>query len=169
MHRWMARCDPAPALRLWLTHVSQALPARLPRSEQSLASVTCALHPLGGLPPATSAWRTSSWGASSTGRLQGQAWASAPQRRALLVEGWDEELEESGGHWVGVTHNGTIRCLSRGNRPLATPPDQYAAAGVVLASTPRVYAVWYAVLPAPGAPPQPPQHQYPRAEDDATA
>ena len=90
-----------------------------------------------------------------------QAWASAPQRRALLVEGWDDVAEESGGHWVGVTHDGTIRFLSRGHRPLATLPDQYAVASVVLASIPRVYAVWYAVLPAPGAPPQPPQHQYP--------
>ena len=64
--------------------------------------------------------------------------------------------EESGGHWVDITHGGTIRCLSRGNRPLATPPDQYAAAGAVLASIPKVYAVWYAVLPAPGTPPLPP-------------
>ena len=98
-----------------------------------------------------------------------QAWASAPQRRALLVEGWDGEARESGGHWVGVTHDGTVRCLSRGNRPLARPPDQYAVAGAVLASTPRVYAVWYAVLPTPGAPLQLLQHQYPRAGDDATA
>ena len=51
MRRWMARCDPALGLRLWLTHVNQALPAHLPRVEQSLASVVCALHALGVLPP----------------------------------------------------------------------------------------------------------------------
>ena len=49
--RWMTRCNPAPTLRLWLSHVSQALPTRLLRSEQSLASVVYALHILGGLLP----------------------------------------------------------------------------------------------------------------------
>ena len=29
--RWMARCDPVPALRLWLGHVGRVLPTRLPR------------------------------------------------------------------------------------------------------------------------------------------
>ena len=77
--------------------------------------------------------------------------------------------EESGGHWVGGTHDGTILCLSRGNRPLAMPPDPCAAAGEVLASIPRVCAVWYAVLPAPEAPLLPMQHQYPHAGDDAAA
>ena len=76
--------------------------------------------------------------------------------------------EESGGHWVGETHDGTVRCLSRGNLPLAIPPYPYAAASEVLASIPRVYTVWYAVLPAPGVPPQPLQDQYPCAGDDAT-
>ena len=71
-----------------------------------------------------------------------QAWTSAPQRRALLIEGWEGEEEESGGHWVGVTHDGTARCLSRGETPLAMPPDLYAAASAVLASIPRVYAAW---------------------------
>ena len=70
---------------------------------------------------------------------------------------------------MGVTYDGTVRCLSRGDRPLAAPPDLYAVAGAVLASIPRVYAVWYAVLPAPGPPLLPPQHQYPRAGDAATA
>ena len=55
---------------------------------------------------------------------------------------------------MGVTHDGTVRCLSRGNRTLATPPDLHAATGAVLASIPRVYAVWYAVVPAPGSPPR---------------
>ena len=82
-----------------------------------------------------------------------QAWTSAPQRRVLLIEGWNGEEEDSGGHWVGVTHDGAVRCLSRANRPLATPPDLYVEAGAVLASILRVYAVWYAVLPAPGSPP----------------
>ena len=80
-----------------------------------------------------------------------QAWASAPQRRVLLVEGWDDEAEGSGGHWVGVTHGGTVKCLSRGDRSLAAPPDPHAAAGAVVASIPRVYAVWYAVMPVPGS------------------
>ena len=81
-----------------------------------------------------------------------QAWASAPQCRVLLVEGWDNDAEGSGGHWVGVTHGGTVRCLLRGDRSLAAPQDALAAAGAVLASIPRVYAVWYAVTPAPGSP-----------------
>ena len=97
-----------------------------------------------------------------------QAWTSAHQRRVLLIEGWDGEEEGSGGHCVGVTHDGTVRCLSRRNRPLTTPPDLYAATGAMLASIPSVYAEWYAVLPAPGSPPLPPQHQYPRTGDDAT-
>ena len=63
---------------------------------------------------------------------------------------------------MGVTHDGTVRCLSRGDRSLATPPDLHAGTGAVLAAIPRVYAVWYAMLPAPGSPPLPPQHQYPR-------
>ena len=87
----------------------------------------------------------------------------------LLIEGRDSEDEGFRGHSVGVTHDGTVRCLSRGDRSLATPPDQHAATGAVLASIPKVYAVWYAGLPAPGSPPQPSQHQYPRAGDDATA
>ena len=35
-----------------------------------------------------------------------KAWTSAPQRGVLLIEGWDSEEEGSGGHWVGVTHDG---------------------------------------------------------------
>ena len=70
---------------------------------------------------------------------------------------------------MGVTHDSAVRCLSLGDRSLAAPPDLHAATGAVLASIPRVYPVWYAVLPAPGSPPQPPQHQYPRAGVDATA
>ena len=68
---------------------------------------------------------------------------------------------------MGITQDGSVRCLLRGVRPLAPPRDARAAAAQVLASTPRVYAVWYAVLPAPGAPQPPPQH--PRAESDAHA
>ena len=90
-----------------------------------------------------------------------QAWTSAPQRRVLLVEGWDDEAEGSVGHWVGITHGGTIRCLLRGNRPLAPPRDPLAAAGAVLASIPRVFAVWYAMMPAPEAPQPPSQHRDP--------
>ena len=44
----MARSDPAPALRLLLTHVSRAVPPHHPRTERSLASVACALHALEG-------------------------------------------------------------------------------------------------------------------------
>ena len=98
-----------------------------------------------------------------------QAWTSAPQHRVLLVEGWDDEAEGSGGHWVGITHGGTVRCLLRGDRPLAPPQDPLAAAGAVLASIPRVYAVWYLVTPAPGAPQPPPHYQYPRAGGDTHA
>ena len=94
-------------------------------------------------------------------------WVDAPQRRMLLVEGWDDEAEGSGGHWVGITHGGSVRCLLRGVRPLPPPRDPRAAATAVMASTPRVYAVWYAVLPAPGAPQPPPRH--PRAGSGAHA
>ena len=44
----MARSDPAPALCLWLAHVSRALPPHHPRTERSLARVACALHALEG-------------------------------------------------------------------------------------------------------------------------
>ena len=73
------------------------------------------------------------------------------------------------GHWVGITHGGSIRCLLWGDRPLALPRDPHAAAAAMLASILRVYAVWYAVLPSPEAPQPPPQHKYPRAEGDAHA
>ena len=170
----MAQCDPAPALRLWLAHVSQALPPRLPHTERSLASVAYALHALGERPPSllsledilmgcflhwTATGADLRWGLSALQRIpQGlpvsgpalhealgwrygtqpaqvapllaplwdlgplpvrrggaatpQAWTSAPLRRVLLIEGWDSEEEGSGGHWVGVTHGGTVRCLS---------------------------------------------------------
>ena len=66
--------------------------------------------------------------------------------------------------WVSPT---TARS---GASPGATGPSPRPRTRMpVLASTPRVYAVWYAVLPAPGAPPLPPLHQYPRMWDDATA
>ena len=254
LHAWeqrtrrrMTRCDPAPALRLWLSHVSHALPTRLSRSEQSLASVACALHVLGGLLPChlcledillgcflnwTAAGADREWVLSALQRVpQGlavsaptlhealswrygaaaplwrsprlhwsegtlpdrvapmlaplwdlgplpvrrgrastpQAWTSAPQSRTLLVEGWDDVAEGPGGHWVGVTRDGTILCLFWGNRRLAMPGNQYAAAGAVLASISRVYAVWYAVSPTLGAPLLPPQHRYPRAGEYATA
>ena len=44
----MARSDPAPALRLWLTHVSRALPPHHPRTERSLSSAAYVLHALQG-------------------------------------------------------------------------------------------------------------------------
>ena len=62
---------------------------------------------------------------------------------------------------MGVTHDITVRCLSQGNRSVATPPDLDAATIAVVASIPRVYVVWYPVLPAQGSPPLPPQHLYP--------
>ena len=98
-----------------------------------------------------------------------QAWAGASQRRVLLVKRWDDEAEGSVGHWVGVTHSGTVRCLLRGDGSRAAPPDPHAAAGAVLASILRVYAVWYAVTPAPGSPQPPPQHRYTCAGYDAHA
>ena len=76
--------------------------------------------------------------------------------------------EGSGGHWVGVTHEGALLCLLQGNRSLAMPPDQCAAARAVLTSVPRVCAVWYAVLLGQGGPQLHPQHQYPHAGEGAT-
>ena len=87
-------------------------------------------------------------------------WASAPRGQVLLVEGWDDDAEGSGGHWLSITHNGAVRCLLQGDRPLALPRDVVAAAGAVLASIPRVYAVWYVVTPAP--PPSPSNPAPPR-------
>ena len=69
-----------------------------------------------------------------------------------MVEVRDGVAEESGGHWVGITHGGTLLCLLRGNRPLAMPPDPQFVAQAVLASVPEVYVVWCVVLPAPGNP-----------------
>ena len=54
-----------------------------------------------------------------------------------------------------------MTCLLRGDRPLAPPWDPHAAAAAGLASIPRLYALCYAVLPAP------PQH--PCAGGDAHA
>ena len=70
---------------------------------------------------------------------------------------------------MGITHVGSIRSLLRGDRPLAPPRDPRAAAAAVLACIPWVFAVWYSVLPAPGAQQPPPQHQYTRAGCDAHA
>ena len=70
---------------------------------------------------------------------------------------------------MGVTHDGILWCLLRGKRSMAMPPDPYAAASAVLHSVPRVYAMWYAVLPALGEPQLHPQHQYPRVGQEATA
>ena len=85
-------------------------------------------------------------------------WIDAPQRRVLLVEGWDDEAEGSGSHWVGITDGGSVRCLLRGVMPLARDPR--AAAAALMASTRRLCAVWYAVLPAPGATQPPLQHPW---------
>ena len=98
-----------------------------------------------------------------------RAWTSAPRRRVLLVEGWDEEAEGSEGHWVRISHGATVRCLVRGGRPLAPPRDPLAAAGAVRASVLRVYVVWYAVLPGPEAPQPAPQRRYPWAGGNAHA
>ena len=47
-----------------------------------------------------------------------QAWASAPQRRVLMVEGWDDEAEGSGAiGWVSPT------AASSGASPGATGPS----------------------------------------------
>ena len=42
-----------------------------------------------------------------------QAWTSAPQCRALLIEGWGDVAEGSRGHLAGVTPDGTF-CASPG-------------------------------------------------------
>ena len=52
--------------------------------------------------------------------------------------------------------------------PLPRPLTCNAATSGVMAPIPRVYGVWYAVLPAPGSLLLPPLHQYTRAEDDTT-
>ena len=49
--RWVARGNPAPALRLWLALVSRALPPRHQRSERTLAAVAYSLHALKGPAP----------------------------------------------------------------------------------------------------------------------
>ena len=86
-----------------------------------------------------------------------------------MVKGWDGEAKESGGHWVGITRDGTLLCLLQGHQLLAMPPDPRDVARAVLASILRVYAVCDVVLPAPGNPQLLPQHQYPRADADTTA
>ena len=86
-----------------------------------------------------------------------------------MLQGWDDEAQCSGRHWVGVSHNGTVRCLLRGDKSLGAPPDPLAAAGAVLAYVMRVYAVWYAVMPALGSPQPPPNHRDPRVVNDPNA
>ena len=182
--RWMARSDSAPPLRLWLTHVSRALPPPPPAQigPSQVSPMRCT--PSRGSPPASSAW-TSSWGASSTGRprarTQGGGYQpcsafprasryQGPRSSRPLVGGMARRPCSGGPPRVrcswsrggttrrrapGVTQSGTIRCLSRGDRSLAAPLYQHAAAGAVLASNSRVYAVWYAVMPAPSRPSYP--------------
>ena len=53
---------------------------------------------------------------------------------------------------MGVIRDGTLLCLLRGSRPLAMPLDPWVVARAVLASIPRVYVVWYVVLPPQGNP-----------------
>ena len=86
-----------------------------------------------------------------------------------MVKRCDNVAEESRGHWVSITHGNTLLCLLQGNRPLAMSPDPQVVAQAVLASIPRVYVVWYVVVPAPGNPWLLPEHQYPHTGADATA
>ena len=51
MRRWVARSDPALAIRRWLTQVSRSVPPRGHRSEGALATVACALYALEGPAP----------------------------------------------------------------------------------------------------------------------
>ena len=51
MRRWVARGDPAPAVRRWLAQVSRALPPCRQCSEGTLAAVACALYALEGPAP----------------------------------------------------------------------------------------------------------------------
>ena len=51
MRRWVARSDPAPAIRRWPAQVSRSLPPRSPRSEDALATVACARYALEGPAP----------------------------------------------------------------------------------------------------------------------
>ena len=100
-------------------------------------------------------WHMGPLPARRAGAAAPQPWVDAPMCRVLLVEGWDDEAEGTGAHWVGITHDGSVQCVLRAVRPLAPPRDARAAAAAVLASTPRVYALCYAMLPAPGAPQSP--------------
>ena len=52
---------------------------------------------------------------------------------------------------------------------LAGQPRMVGSLERVLTSIPRVYAVWYLVLPAPGSPRLLPRHPHLRADADATA
>ena len=120
MRRWVARSDPAPAIRRWLAQVSRSLPPCGHRSEGALATVTCALYALEGPAPRllhledihwregvrisrvapllAPLWDLGPLPARRAGAAAPQPWVDAPQRRALLVEGWDDEAEGSGGH-----------------------------------------------------------------------
>ena len=120
-------------------------------------------------PPALGPGSGARCGGPATGAPVPPTWAQAPHHKALTVEVWDGEAEESGGHWVGVTHDGTLLYLLWGNRLVAVPPDPRDVARAVLAPIALVYAVWYGVLPAPGNPQLLPQHQYPGADADTTA
>ena len=246
--RWMARSDPAPALRLWLAHVSRPPRPPPPPAHGTVPRERCLCaarhrgamplphqpggHPHGVLPqldghrrgprvgavspaarssgpggvraraprgPQLAVWRScptlapppppplQGWRAALSGRPR----AGTPlgprspphlPRRCRHPVGLGQRSPAPGApdRWVGRRGGGLQGplggCHPRRQRPVPLPGrqvprralDPHAAAGAVLASIPRVYAVWYAVLPAPGSPQPSPHHQYPRAGDDAT-
>ena len=89
-------------------------PCLLWREGTRLSQVAPLLAPLWDLGPLP---------ARRVGAAAPRPWINAPQRRVLLVEGWDVEAEGSEGHWVGITHDSSIRCLPHGDTPLTPPRD----------------------------------------------
>ena len=90
--------------------------------------------------------------ARGAGAAAPRPWTNAPQRRVLLVEGWDDEAEGSGGPWLGITHGDTIRCLLRGDRPLAPPRPAHGRRGSASLHPAGVRRVVYSDASPGGAP-----------------
>ena len=69
----------------------------------------------------------------------------------------------------GYHPRGHHRVPPPGRKPLAPPRDPHAGAVAMLASFSQVFAMWYAVMQALGAPQPPPQQRYPCAGGDVHA
>ena len=66
--------------------------------------------------------------ARRAGAAAPQPWVEAPQRRALLVEGWDDEAEGSGGH-LGGYHPRRLRPVPPAGRQAPRPAHGHARGG----------------------------------------